>query len=93
MPISKSVDLDKLAERTEGYVGADVESVCREAAILALRKDIKSKEVENSHFDEALKKVRASVTKEIIQAYEKLEQQFKQAHAKQMEQEKPIYYG
>ena len=34
-----------LAEKTDGYVGADIEAVCREAAMLALREDIKTKEV------------------------------------------------
>ncbi|MEM3127321.1 MAG: AAA family ATPase, partial [Candidatus Woesearchaeota archaeon] len=93
MPLAKDVDLDKLAEKTEGYVGADIESICREAAILALREDIKAKTISGDNFDAALKKVKPSVTKEIKEAYEKIEQHFKQEHAKQMEIEKPIYYG
>ena len=32
----KDVKLEELAKRTEGYVGSDIESVCREAAIFAL---------------------------------------------------------
>ena len=44
MPLAKDVDLKKLADKTDGYVGADIEAVCREAAILALRKDKKVKE-------------------------------------------------
>ena len=57
--------LRKLANFTEGYVGADIEAVCREAAILALREDIQAKEVLPRHFEKALDKVRPSVTKDV----------------------------
>ena len=60
MPIADDVDLEKLAKETEGYVGADIESVCREAAMLTLRKDIDAKEVTNEYFQEALEKVKPS---------------------------------
>jgi transitional endoplasmic reticulum ATPase len=36
-PLAADVDLDELAARTEGYVGADVEAACREAAATAVR--------------------------------------------------------
>jgi transitional endoplasmic reticulum ATPase len=93
MPLAKNVKLDDLAEKTAGYVGADIEAICREAAIFALRKDIKSSEVTMADFDAALKKVKPSVTKEIEKAYEDLQNQFKSARAKQMEEEKPAYMG
>ncbi len=37
MPLADDVDLEELAEKTEYYTGADIEAVCREAAILAMR--------------------------------------------------------
>ncbi len=40
-PLSPEVDAEKLAQRAEGYVGADIEAICREAAMLALRDFIK----------------------------------------------------
>ncbi len=92
MPL-KDVDLNVLAEKSEGYVGADVEAVCREAAIMALRDDMKAKEVTMKHFDEALKKVRASVTKDIEDAYKSLESQFRQAKGKEMKEQKAHYFG
>ncbi len=92
MPL-KDVDLDVISAKTEGYVGADIEAVCREAAILALRKDINAKVVTEKHFEEALKKVRASVTKEIEEAYEGMKEQFKAVRAKQLKEEKPSYMG
>ena len=93
MPLSKDVNLSDLAEETEGYVGADIEAICREAAILALREDIKSKEVTLQHFEKALEKIAPSVTKEIEKSYEELKNHFTKARARQMELEKPAYMG
>ena len=92
MPL-KGVDLKELAEKTEGYVGADIEAVCREAAIFELRLDIGAKKVTKKGFDQALEKVKPSVTKEIEDLYKQMEGYFKQAHAKEMEKDKPAYYG
>ena len=78
---------------TEGYVGADIEGVTREAAIMALRDDIKAKKISKKHFEKAMKIVRPSVTKDIIDNYKQLENFFRQAKAKQMQEEKPSYMG
>ncbi|HWP93481.1 MAG TPA: CDC48 family AAA ATPase [Thermodesulfobacteriota bacterium] len=37
MPLEKDMDLEKIADLTHGFVGADIENLCREAAIRALR--------------------------------------------------------
>ena len=92
MPL-KDVDIKKLADKTEGYVGADIEAIAREAAILALRTDINAKEITMNHFEEALKQVRPSVTKEVEKAYKDLKDHFKAARAKQMKEEQPSYFG
>jgi len=92
MPL-KGVDINKLAEKTEGYVGADIEAICREAAILALRKDINAKEVTLKHFTEVIKQVRPSTTKEVEKSYEELADQFSAARGKQMMEDKPSYLG
>jgi 26S proteasome subunit P45 family len=93
MALDKDIDLDELTEKTEGYVGADIESVCREAAILALRKDMKAKTVKMEFFKEALQKVRPSTTKEIEDAYRELEEHFRTAQGARFKEEKPSYYG
>lgn len=93
MPLAEDVDSTKLASDTEGFVGADIEALCREAAMLALRQDMKTKEVTMAHFKEALNVVRPSVTKDIEKAYEELKNQFSAARAKQMKEEKPAYFG
>lgn len=92
MPLTPDVDLDDIAKRTEGYVGADIEALCREAAVFVLREDINAKKVTKKAFDMALEKVKPSVTKEIEESYKQMEGYFKQAHAKEMEN-KPNYYG
>jgi len=76
MPLAKDVDLDVIAEKTQNYVGSDMQALCREAAILALRKDMNSKQVTMKDFNEALKKVRASVTQEDIKKYEEIEDEY-----------------
>jgi transitional endoplasmic reticulum ATPase len=71
MPL-KGVNLDTLAEKMEGYTGADIEGVVREAAILALRKNSKAKEVTMKHFDTALEQVSPSVTEDTVKYYAEL---------------------
>lgn len=76
-PLAENVNLETLADETEGYVGADIESVCREAVMLALRENFDTEEIEMRHFREALKKVKPTITENIAQYYEKIEEQFK----------------
>lgn len=71
MPL-KDVSLEELADKTEGYVGADIEALCREAAMLALREDINSRIVTSKHFEKAVETVRPSVTKETIDYYNRI---------------------
>jgi transitional endoplasmic reticulum ATPase len=85
MPL-KGVDLKKLAKLTENYSGADLEALCREAAITALRENKKAKEVTMKHFQKALKKVAPSLNDKIIEFYKKFEERFRR---KVMEKEKP----
>ncbi len=76
MPLSKDVDIKKLAEETKGYTGSDIESVCREAGMLTLREDLSAKEITMKKFDEALKKVNPSITERDIKTYEEIESNY-----------------
>ncbi|PKK85791.1 MAG: ATPase [Thermoplasmata archaeon HGW-Thermoplasmata-1] len=87
MPLSDNVSLDSLADLTDGYVGADVEALCREAAMLALREDMNSSIVEAKHFEKALTTVRASVTSDIIKYYERIANQLGAGIAKRKKEE------
>jgi len=76
IPLDKSVKLDVLVKKTEGFVGADIENLCREAALNALRKDMNSKTVTMDDFDEALKRVKSSVSENTAQRYKKIEEHY-----------------
>ncbi len=77
MPIKdKQKIISELIKKTEGYTGADIESLAREAAMLALRESIDAKEVKKKHFDEALKKVKPSVSDRTIKVYKQIEDSF-----------------
>ena len=87
-PLADDVDLDELARRTDGYVGADIEAVCREASMAATREFINSVSPEDTgtsvgnvlvtmdHFEQALEEVRASVDEETRDRYEQIEERF-----------------
>ncbi|MBO8179136.1 MAG: CDC48 family AAA ATPase [Archaeoglobus sp.] len=77
MPLSDDVDLEELAELTEGYVGADIEAICREAVMLAIRENINAEKVEMRHFLEALKKIKPSVNETMLNFYERFEERMK----------------
>ncbi|PIU29670.1 ATPase [Candidatus Woesearchaeota archaeon CG07_land_8_20_14_0_80_44_23] len=95
MPL-KDVNIKDLAKKTEGYVGSDIEAVCREAAILSLRADIKAKEVTKKEFSAAVKKVPPSVNPDIVRAYAAFKDSMKSAYIKdkqKQKEEKPGYFG
>ncbi|GAA0257921.1 CDC48 family AAA ATPase [Halobaculum roseum] len=93
-PLADDVDLDTLARKTDGYVGADIEAVCREASMNASREFINSvspEEVDDSvgnvrvtmeHFEQALEEVHPSVTEETKERYEEIEQRFRNREAR-----------
>ena len=62
MPLAKDVNLKKLAKNTEGYVGADIEAVCREAAMLTLRDNLEANEIPYKYFKQAIEKVKPGNT-------------------------------
>jgi transitional endoplasmic reticulum ATPase len=75
--LCEDVDIDELADLTENYVGSDIESLCREAVMLALRENFETDIVEMRHFNEALKKVRPALADDMVEYYQKLQEQFK----------------
>lgn len=54
-PISPSLDLEEIARSTPGFVGADIENLVNEAAILAARRN--KKVIEQGEFEEAIERV------------------------------------
>jgi transitional endoplasmic reticulum ATPase len=78
MPLAADVDLDRFAERTERFTGADLEDLVRRAGLFALRGSIEAKQVTGSDFEMALEETRASVTEEMEKDYEKIQANLKQ---------------
>ncbi len=81
MPLAEDVNLDDLADRTYGFVGADIAAMCREAAMNSLRRilpeiDLEQKEipketldkliVRRSDFEDVMKEVQPSALREIL---------------------------
>jgi transitional endoplasmic reticulum ATPase len=78
MPLGDDVDLGSIAERSDGYTGADLEDIVRRAGLQALRDDLATERVTMSYFEEALKETRASVTPEMDREYRELVRTLKQ---------------
>ncbi|MEM0178441.1 MAG: CDC48 family AAA ATPase [Fervidicoccaceae archaeon] len=77
VPLAQNVDLEKLAEMTEGYTGADLEALVREAVMLALREKLEARAIDMKYFLKAMEQVQPSLTKEDIEKYERLAKQLK----------------
>jgi transitional endoplasmic reticulum ATPase len=92
MPLDDDVDLKGLAKLCDSYSGADIEALCREAAMLAIRGDEKAKKVTRLDFEKAMDAVRASITENVIKFYQKIGETLGSAIAKKDKREKDIQY-
>jgi len=72
MPLAKDVDLKEIARKTDGYVGADLENLCREAGMMAYRSNPDATEVNNEDFLKAMTTIRPSIDKNVIKFYNDL---------------------
>ncbi len=71
VPLAKGISLKKLAEKTEGFSGADLEALVREAVLTALKENkMKKTEVKQAHFDKALTKAHPTISEKIRKNYE-----------------------
>jgi len=78
MLVAGDVNLEHLAARTQGYTGADLENLARQAGLLALRSDIDVDEITMENFERALDQTRASVTSEMEEEYESIAEELRQ---------------
>jgi transitional endoplasmic reticulum ATPase len=69
MPLDKKVNLKELARLTEGYTGADIENLVREAGMSAIRDN--AKKVDAKHFEKAFKAILPSIKKEDVESVKK----------------------
>ncbi|MDD3264246.1 MAG: CDC48 family AAA ATPase [Candidatus Nanoarchaeia archaeon] len=77
MPLDKDVNLEELNSKLEGCVGADIENICMEAGMFAIRRDPETEFVNKKDFLDAIEKVGASTTPEIIKSYEEFQKTFR----------------
>jgi transitional endoplasmic reticulum ATPase len=76
MPIDDDISIKKLALITDGFSGADLENLCREAGMQAIREQKEDfKKVKNKHFEFALTKVTSTLGKDQIEKYETMAKQ------------------
>jgi transitional endoplasmic reticulum ATPase len=87
-PLSEDVNLEQLAELSEGYTGADISSMSSAAVMLALRKHItkyrdpddaekhaKELKVHMQEFEDAMKKIRPLSSQELTM-YKRISEEF-----------------
>jgi transitional endoplasmic reticulum ATPase len=88
-PLADDVDIEQLAKETEGYVGADIEAICREAAMLALRDFIKPEmtpeqvndgaatiKINKGHLYAAINRVKPTASRDMLHQYENIAKEF-----------------
>ena len=78
MPLDEYITLESIARRMDGYSGADIDSVVREAGLHSLRRDPDSSSVTMSDFDKAMEEIAPSITPEMLNWYENTQQRFRE---------------
>ena len=92
VPLASDVDVKELVKATDGFVGADIEGLVREAAMNALRRDMKADKVTKLDFDAAFMKMKPSVSVETAKRYKKMEDYYLKS-AKAGLEVGPVYAG
>ncbi|OFV67999.1 MAG: CdcH [Candidatus Syntrophoarchaeum caldarius] len=77
MPLSDDVNLSELVDLTEDYLGSDIEALCTEAGLIALREDFDATSVKMRHFIEALSIVKPTMDENARDFYERMERIFR----------------
>jgi transitional endoplasmic reticulum ATPase len=77
MPLADDVDLEKIAQRTEHFTGADLEDLVRRAGLTALRRGLDAAKVTMADFEVALGETRASVTSDMLEEYDRIQETLK----------------
>ncbi|KAJ3405316.1 spermatogenesis associated protein 5 [Chytridiales sp. JEL 0842] len=74
MSCDSNVQIDELAEMTQGYSGAEVVAVCQEAAMNAMEEDLNAEHVSRRHFEKAVSGITPRITPEMLQFYDDFKQ-------------------
>ena len=76
MPLEDDVDLEEISEKTDGFSGADLEALCREAGLNTLRRD--GEKVSKKDMEEALRKIKPSITPQMEEKYRAFRERMEQ---------------
>jgi len=77
MPLADDVDLESIAQRTDRFTGADLEDLVRRAGLTALRRGLEAAKVTKEDFEVALGETRASVTPDMLEEYQRIQETLK----------------
>ena len=88
MPLTSDVDLNEIAVATQNYTGADIESLCREAAVNAMQNN--HAKISSNDFASGLKRVKPSITNDVEQWYSSIKDEVSKIIPKTADK---IFYG
>ena len=88
MPLTSDVDLNEIAVATQNYTGADIESLCREAAVNAMQNN--HAKISSHDFASGLKRVKPSITNDVEQWYSSIKDEVSKIIPKTTDK---IFYG
>ena len=88
MPLTSDVDLNEIAVATQNYTGADIESLCREAAVNAMQNN--HAKISSNDFASGLKRVKPSITNDVEQWYSSIKDEVSKIIPKTTDK---IFYG
>lgn len=91
MPLADDVNIDALAEMTDGFSGADIEGLTREAAMAAVREDWKSRPVAMEHFKQAMQEVRPTISEEDAKRFMEMAENVLKRQPKRKDEPLPQY--
>ena len=90
MPLAANVNLTKINKNLDGFSGADVETLCREAGMIALRENLRARKITGEHFKLALESLYPSITPEIIKWYEDFGKKLKSRTIQQSKEDQMV---
>ncbi|MBD3256522.1 MAG: CDC48 family AAA ATPase [Candidatus Lokiarchaeota archaeon] len=92
MPLASNLKLEELNNiLNDGFSGADIETLCREAAMISLRENIRARVVSLDHFKMAIEDVHPTITPEILKWYEEFGEKLKRREIRRKEKEEGLF--
>ncbi|MFX1259238.1 MAG: AAA family ATPase, partial [Promethearchaeota archaeon] len=88
MPLASNLKIEEINDLIDdGFSGADIETMCREAAMIALRENIRARKVSIEHFREARRDIHPTITPELVKWYEEFGKKLKRRRIEKSKEE------